>query len=206
MMKKLFISLLFVFGILSTSHAQGKGKIELGFGLGYSTYTVTSSNIQASSGIGINFAGSAEYYFSDRWGIKTKLVYDQKGWNDGFIRLNPDDFSYTTDYKLNYLTVPVLGNWHFGKKRNWYLNFGPYLGFLLNAKETTLGTDVKDAFNGTDFGLALGIGVKIPVSNNLKVLIEYDGQSGMTNIFKTSNTTVRNSRSSFNIGLNYTLK
>ena len=100
---------------------------------------------------------SMDYYFSNSWSVKTKLIYDRKGWDNGFIE---DDFgSYITDYNLDYLTVPVLASWHFGNNKNWFLEFGPYVGFLLNAEEVRFGTDVTDSFNSTDFGLALGIGV-----------------------------------------------
>jgi opacity protein-like surface antigen len=66
-------------------------------------------------------------------------------------------------------------------KRNWYLNFGPY-GFLIGAKETTFGANIKDDFNTIDFGLSLGVGVKIPVSTKLKISIEYEEQAGFTDI------------------------
>ena len=100
-----------------------------------------------------------------------------------------------------------MANWHFGNKKNWYLNFGPYVGFLLDAKETQFDTDLKDYFNSTDFGLALGIGVKIPVSDKLKLFFEYEGQGGVSDIFKVNEfSRVTNSRSSLNIGLNFLLK
>jgi opacity protein-like surface antigen len=73
----------------------------------------------------------------------------------------------------------------------------------MSAKETTFGTDVKDGFNATDFGLALGIGVKIPVSDKLKISIEYDEQTGFTNIFLESDETITNTRSAINVGVNF---
>lgn len=100
-----------------------------------------------------------------------------------------------------------MANWHFGSKRNWYLNFGPYAGFLLNAKEISMNTEVKEYFNSTDFGLALGVGVKIPVSDKLKIFLEYDGQGGVSEIFKDNQgDRVTGSRGSFNVGLNFTMK
>lgn len=193
-------------GFSTLTTAQKKGDIELGFNIGYNTSTVASSQDNADSGSGVNVGIAADYYFSDRWSIKGKLIYDQKGWDNGFLEdLDTGNF-YKTDYNVNYLTVPVMANWHFAKKRNWYLNFGPYVGFLLSAEETKFGFDVKNGFNSTDFGLAVGIGVKIPVSDKLKISLEYEGQSGVSNIFKESNTTVTNSRSSINVGVNFVLK
>jgi len=206
-MKNLFFTAVLALGLASASSAQGKGDVEFGVNIGYnsSTVQVSRSYFRPDSGQGLNLGFSADYYFSDRWSIKGKLIYDQKGWDNGTF----EDASgiYLTDYNLNYLTIPVMANWHFGSKRNWYLNFGPYVGFLMSAEETARGVDVKEAFNSNDFGLALGIGVKIPVSNKLKISIEYEGQGGGSDIFKENNNyRVSNSRSSLNVGLNFMMK
>lgn len=206
-MKKLFITALVMLTFALSASAQEKGDIEFGVNIGYnfSTVTVSDTYLQPDTGSGFNAGLSADYFFSDRWSIKAKLISDQKGWDNGTFT---DQFgTYKTDYNLNYLTVPVMANWHFGSKRNWYLNFGPYAGFLLSAEETTRGVDVKEAFNSTDFGLALGIGVKIPVSDKLKFSIEYEGQGGFSTIFKESDgVRVSNSRSAINVGLNFMMK
>lgn len=212
-MKISFIVFLFSFLISFSTYAQTKGIVEYGANIGYNSSTVSNSDGSADRGIGINIGVAIDYYFSKRWSIKGKLIYDQKGWDKGFIEFYGFDpnsegpsGSYSTNYDLNYLTIPVMANWHFGRTKNWYFNFGPYVGFLMSAKETRFGTDVKEAFNTTDFGLALGIGVKIPVSDKLKISLEYDGQSGFSNVFKDSNESITNSRSSFNVGVNFLMK
>ncbi|WP_233496696.1 outer membrane beta-barrel protein [Mucilaginibacter hurinus] len=48
-----------------------------------------------------------------------------------------------TNYKLDYLTIPVMANWHFGRTKNWYLHFGPYVAFLLNVKTSIANTDIN---------------------------------------------------------------
>ena len=201
MKKLLFIAVLTVFGTVSIN-AQDNGEFEFGGAFGYNVANVSTANGEnsTSSLSSFNVGVSGEYYFSDRWGLKFKLIYDNKGWADGFIDNLDTGSSVTTDFKLGYVTVPVMANWHFGSNRHWYLNFGPYVGILVNAKDSTLGMDVKEFFQGTDFGFAFGIGYKFEVGDNIKLYIEYDGQSGATNVFKESNITVRNGRSSFNIG------
>ena len=154
MKKELFISVFAIFGIL-TSYAQNSGDIELGVGMGLNLANVSTIDGQndASSRTSFNVGISGEYYFSDRWGLKAKLIYDNKGWSDGFI--TDENFNtVTTDFKLNYVTLPIMANWHFGSNRNWYLNFGPYVGFLVNAEDSELGLDLKDGFKSTDFGFA----------------------------------------------------
>ncbi|MGZ3753330.1 MAG: porin family protein [Mucilaginibacter sp.] len=203
-MKKILTTLLILSGICSAALAQTKNNAEFGANIGYNTASVSYSGNNQSSNYtgGFNAGVSAEYYFSDRWGIKGKLIYDQKGWGNGYLTFNDGTEIDGVNFHVNYLTVPVMANWHFGRVRNWYLNFGPYVGFLLNATESTnSGLPVKDAFNSTDFGLALGIGVKFQVSNNVKMFIEAEGQSGVTSIFKDSGgQTVTSERSSINIG------
>ena len=163
-MKKLITTFIAVSCIYTFAQAQQSKGVEFGVGIGYNGATVSNSNNQSTDvKSGFNAAVSFDNYFSNRWSIKAKVIYDQKGWNNGYIE--DDNGTYTTDFNLNYVTVPVMASWHFGNTRNWYLEFGPYFGFLLNAEETRFGTDVTDGFNENDMGLALGIGVKIPLNN-----------------------------------------
>lgn len=166
----------------------------------------TGTATNSSTRIGFNAGAFGDYFFSDRWSIKVKLIYDQKGWDDGFINDMDKGLSMKTNYHLDYLNIPVMANWHFGKKRNWYLNFGPYAGILLSAKETALNMDLKDYIQTADFGLGVGIGVKIPVSEGIKIMIETDGQGGITDIIKNNQgTRFQNNRFSINTGLVFAL-
>lgn len=227
-MKKIITTLLILCGIYSVSQAQTKNTNEFGFNVGYNASTVSDSQTGETSSYtgGFNLGFSAEHYFSDRWGIKAKVIYDQKGWGDGFITSSATPDGETSgevfngiDFHLNYITVPIMANWHFGRMRNWYLNFGPYVGFLLSAHATSNDAaftsnsgaansiDVKDSFNSTDFGLALGIGVKFPISNNVKLFIEDDAQAGISHLFKDgSDGNVQSERSSVNIGFIFAVK
>ena len=99
-----------------------------------------------------------------------------------------------------------MANWHFGSNLNWYLNLGPYIGFLVGAEDSELGLDLKDGFNSTDFGLAFGIGYKFEIDDTIKLYFEYDGQSGLSDIFKVNTgDAIRNGRSSINVGVLFVL-
>jgi len=206
MMKKLLAALMLL-GLSSAAQSQEKGGFELGTTVGYNLSTVTSgsqTNSHYRSGFNVTVFG--DYFFSNRWSIKTKLSYDQKGWDNGYIENLDNNQRSLTNYHINYLTVPVMANWHFGKKRNWFLNFGPYAGFVLSAKETTFNMDLKEHLKTADIGLGLGIGVKIPVANRLKILLESDGQGSFVDIFKdNTGSEIQNSRSSLNAGLVFEL-
>lgn len=204
-MRKIIFTLLAIAEI-STGNAQSKGNVEFGLNAGLSFSSISNTDYYSNTDINTSFnvGGSAEYFFSDRWGIKAKIIYDRKGWDNGRVNYNAQ--TYGTNINTDYLTIPVMANWHFGGKRNWYLNFGSYVGFLVNAKETRFDNDVKDTLNTTEAGLAFGIGVKIPVSNYIKIFIEYDVQSGFSDIFKENyDSNVFTSRGAFNIGINFML-
>jgi opacity protein-like surface antigen len=195
-MKYIFTTLILALGLCPAAFSQTKGSTEFNVTVGLNGATVTSGNVSADTRIGLNAGVGAEYYFSDSWSIKAKALYDQKGWANGYYG------STTTDFNLDYITVPVLANWHFGRTKNWYLNFGPYIAFLVNAKTPANGKDVKSFFNSTDAGLDIGIGIKFPVANNTKFFIEFSGQGGVSEM-QTSGATIRNSVSALNIGLNF---
>jgi len=210
-MRKIYV-LISLLSLSLSVWAQSKGNIEFGLMVGYNSSTVsTSDNFgdEPDTYSNFNAGASADFYFSDRWSIKVKGLYDGKGFSKAIVTLPEGDF--VTDVKLNYITVPVMANWHFGSKRNWYLNFGPYVGFLIAAKETRFNIDLKENFKSTDAGLAFGIGVKIPVNDKLRIFFEFDGQGGFSNILKNKyedddyGAEVSTVRSAFNLGINFML-
>lgn len=207
-MKKNVLAIVFTVISSLVVFAQEKGIIEFGgnLGLNYSRVSNLDKGI-TDSRTAFNIGVSGEYYFSDRWGLKAKIIYDSKGWSNGFIYNEYTSVNTITDFKLNYITIPVMANWHFGSTRKWYLNFGPYIGVLTSAKDSKLNTDLKEAFNTTDFGLAYGIGYKFSVNEKMKMFVEYENQGGVSDIFKNSlNSSVTTNRGAFNLGVLMLLK
>ena len=204
-MKKIFTTLFMVLSVLTLVQAQNRSKgIEFGIGGGYTrSYMVENATNKTSTGRnGFNLFVSADNYFSDRWSLKAKIAYDEKGFTD-VLNPRPNVTVSGVDFKLMYITVPVMANWHFGKTRNWHLNFGPYIGFLQSAEENYSKINLKPNLNSTDLGFSGGIGIKIPVSNQTKFFIEYEWQSGFTNVIKNMSPSVQNARNSLNIGFNF---
>lgn len=200
-MKKIFTTLLIVFGCYSLTFAQHKGTVDFGLGVGGGYSVIYQGNDYSDAKLAVNAEAFADFYFSSQWSLKIKAMYDQKGWGNGVLLNNDQPIFTGVDYRATYITVPVMANWHFGHTNNWYLNFGPYAGFLTSAKETDDNIDVKDAFTTVDAGLALGIGVKMPIAKRHFFFIEFDGQSGVTNIFKNSDQSVQNLRESIDMGI-----
>jgi len=202
-MRTLF-AFIFAFGAFGIAGAQGKGKLEMGINIGANFAYISDDYGDSDTRVGFNGGISADYYFSDAWSMKAKLIYDQKGFDNGEIGDFDTGEFYPTDYHFNYLTVPVMASWHFAPKRNWYLHFGPYVGFLMNAEDSRFGVNVKDDFNSTDFGLAVGVGVKIPLNDKFRLFFEYDAQAGVTDIVKEPGfSDTNNVRSAINVGINF---
>lgn len=211
-MKQVLITLITVFGCIAISFAQHKGKVEMGFSGGYNATNITHDfKIYglSDSRHGFNFGVSADYYFSDDWSIKAKCMYETKGWDNDLIQISDESDPVvryeSTNIRLNYITIPVMIAFHIYENRtNGYVNAGPYIGFLKNAKETRFNTDIKDNFDKVEGGISYGFGGKFPVSNKFKFFVEYDVQLGLTGMFRNENRYI-SVRHAVNAGINFLL-
>ncbi|NRB60498.1 MAG: PorT family protein [Winogradskyella sp.] len=194
-MKKLFLLAIFtVFGLSITNAQSDSGDFTIApqIGLNLSNYT-SSENLSNKIRTAFNIGVVGEYYFSDRWSLRTGLFYDSKG----------SEIASNVIEKLNYLTIPIHANWHFGSNRNWFLNFGPTAGILLSAKGDYPDgeVDIKDAIESTlDLGLGLGIGYKFEISEGTELFIHYQGYNGFIDLVD-ANISLFNATSAFNVGV-----
>lgn len=188
-----------ILGIFAAK-AQKQEGFEIGTNIGIGEAgVVASGENNTDTRVTYNIGVSCEYYFSDRWGVKLKVIWDEKGYSNGTI-IDQNFYINTTDIHLDYVTIPLMANWHFSKHRRWYLSFGPYLGILTRAEDSKLHSDIKKQMNGSDFGYALSIGYKYEITNNTKLFLEFDGQYGIKNII-AGDYNVWNTRGACNIGV-----
>jgi len=203
-MKKIFTTVFIVAGMHFATQAQTKGKTEFSIGVGINSAYVTA-NAQYGSSTDLtwnpNVAVSADHYLSDMFSLKAKIIYDTKGWNG--ILANGTQTITGVNFKLNYITVPITANVHFGNDKMWYLMGGPYVGFLTSAQDSYYHQDLKSSFNSIDAGVDAGFGVNFSLSNKLKLFFEYDGQVGFANVLAHSSDGGQNIRSSGNVGLRF---
>ena len=190
-MKKL-LSLLIFLSFLSNAQIRDKGNIEVAPLVGFSDFYFSSDSDESYSKSlnAANFGVVGDYFFSNRWSIRTGLLFEPMGASDS-----------SATFKLNYLNVPVNANWHFGSTRKWNLNFGLSPSFLTSA--TWDGDDIKNEVNSFQFGLNFGIGYKLEVSEKFSILFDYQGFSSFTDVFKKTsdfNDGILNGGSNFNIG------
>ncbi len=225
-MKTFYLSAIFICIFLVVGYAQQKTDVEFGMQAGYSRSGVdlgAGATGDATIG-GFNAGIYADMYWNDRWSMKVKVLYDQKGFSQrGYIsNLLIGDYQPSTpaptvvynNIHLNYITVPLMVNWHFGQTRRWYLDFGPYAAFLLTKKDPQAPPGSQyistqyyaTGYNSIILGLALGIGYKYPVSKHLKLFMEFETQNDLANTLDgpvNSDSSYQNVRGSFNIGVNF---
>jgi long-subunit fatty acid transport protein len=196
-MKKIILSF-FAMITFSFSNAQMKdnGAVEITPKIGSSSFTEYSNNDTGQYNNGIEFGATVDYYFNSRWSLRTGLMADKMG------SKNYDAGDLYED-KLNYLSVPINANWHFGSTRKWNLNFGLSPSFLTSAKFVENGTSStipSEAIKSFQLGFSYGIGYKIGINEKFGILLDAQWFNGLTNISNVSNLNIKNGGFSFNVG------
>jgi hypothetical protein len=176
-------------GINATSIREGKK----------ANYTSTSPRYGYSTGL--TFAWNSSKHFS----FQTGISFDHKVY--AWQTRTSNDFPVTgTNTKsissYDYLTVPVLSRFTFGKKVNFFFNAGVYIGFLVkqsddleidhysssgfnsyHTNEKGKVNNIKN-YNTLDFGLAGGIGIGIPIKKHWNISLEARDHLGVVNTNK----------------------
>ncbi|MFC4818197.1 outer membrane beta-barrel protein [Flavobacterium sp. GCM10023249] len=187
-MRKIIVIIALSIGFAGFSQKRAKGTVELTPFIGHSASNYYGEdNLDNSSLTSVHFGADLDYFYNDRWSLRTGLLFQTMG-----TKFN----GYKEE--LNYVTIPVNANWHFGSTRKWNLNFGPSIGFLSSAEAN--GVDIKDLVNSTQIGLNYGIGYKLEVSKKFSILFDYQGMTGLSEVPENSDYTIKNSFGSFNIG------
>jgi hypothetical protein len=175
------------FGGLSAQE-RTKGEVEITPFIGYQESFFNGDNVSELDYRGaIKFSANVDYFFNDRWSLRSGLIYDSMGGKG---------FGY--EAILDYLNIPLNANWHFGSTRKWNLNFGITPGFLISAKEDK--EDIKEYLASFQLGTSFGIGYKLTISENFSLLFDVQNLLGITNIIEKDTFDRLNAGYSFNIG------
>jgi len=130
--------------------------------------------------------------------LKTGLLYQKMGTNDVDFSIFTNEYSERTKY----ITAPLTVNYHFGTKRNWYVNYGIAIGFLTNAEANYNDgngfIDINDLANSTQCGINGGIGYKFKISPKFLMVVENSNLIDLTD--STEQRSGKNFYMSFNIG------
>lgn len=196
-MKKLLLSLvaLAAFGF-ANAQIKEKGTIEITPKIGTSSFTEYTDKDTGKYNSGVEFGATVDYYFNNRWSLRSGLISDKMGTRNY-------DAGDVYEDELNYLSIPINANWHFGSTRKWNLNFGLSPSFLTSAKfvnNETIMNIPKSAIESFQLGFTYGIGYKIEINKKFGVLIESQWFNGLTNINKATQERIINGGFSFNLG------
>lgn len=133
-----------------------------------------------------------QYNFKKIVSLRTNISYERKGAVLNAQLVEPEANiigEVTSQTNFDYLTLPLLVRGTFGRKVHFFLNTGPYFGFL--TKQTFI---IKDTKNPTkkidntsfldkrfDIGITTGIGLSIPIKTNFLISFETRNNLGLYN-------------------------
>jgi hypothetical protein len=109
--------------------------------------------------------------------IRPEINYVRKGRINETADLNTN---VKTDYKIDYLQIPVLLQYRDGQMLNipgsvFYINGGPYAAFAFNDQTHPTNGNLTNDSKKTDWGVTLGIGLQAPIFNqNICFDLRYD--------------------------------
>jgi len=159
-------------------------------GLSISNEKVSSNGFSASPSSLVGFHGGAYLtaMFSDHLGLQPELLYSGQGYKSG-----------STSVHVNYITIPILVRYNVNDLISFHA--GPQIGFLASAKakDGSNSVDVKSDYKSTDFGIAFGGTVDLPMGLNFTLRYGL----GLANVNTESDPKVTNG--TFQISAGYRL-
>ena len=205
-MKKLLLSITFL--LISTLNYSQNSKIKFGIqaGLNYSNFRGYDIPVQFepvySESPAFAFLGGLnfEYQIKEKLSLKLELNYERKSQKaDNYIELTDINgftkgYNYTSKKNYDYLVLPIMLKYNFTNKNSFYVNGGPFVGFLLKSNLTNdlqnidgLNNDPVETTNlnnKSDFGLSIGLGKTIEINEKNSIFIEIRENLGLTNTSK----------------------
>lgn len=234
MKKGLILSILFC-SILYTALAQKnkstnrKANMEYGFlsGANFNSIRKNNQNVFLKENLtnytGLSIGGYLKININQLFGIKVLAQYDQNGYRLGEITFT-DASGYelapgNVTIKTTYLNFPIVGEFTFGHKIKYYVNAGPYIGFLVASNVFTKisstsnfagysSKEKTDGYKSTNIGASLGAGTLIPIYKNIQLHIGIKNNIGLSNITKpisSDNSPFKTNAFSILAGVNVTL-
>ncbi len=241
-------------GLLLTAGAAGfSGDVKAGLHGGLSIPNLRGNENDLftrgfTSRKGLYFGLGADIALTPRFSFAAELNYtSQGGLRNGLqpipmelppgLPIPPGTILYAdirNEAILDYVEIPVLGRLTFGDRIRFFIDAGPYFGYLVRARALTEGaspfyldeagtqpiyippatdppifdlgadTDVKDSLKKTNFGLAGGVGLIFPLGPG-DIVFEARFQLGLTTIQKDIETSGKSQTGAIVISLGYSL-
>ena len=148
-------SLILFFGIYQSALAQ---QFHGGLTLGLAGSQVAGDTYSGYKKAGIVAGGFVSLDVSDRSALQMELTYFQKGTRENPTEKNNYDFYL---FRANYIELPVLYQFKTGSQRNFIIEAGPSLGFLVGYYEEDETEIISDYTSNTPARISLQINLGI---------------------------------------------
>lgn len=224
MTKRLLIIL--ILSGLSFSGKSQTNKLEYGFqsGLNSNYFMGRGLNKDHNSILtGFSIGGHIKMKTSEHFGLKILLSYDENGY--AYRSLTFENSTSTGLVKAdvlirhNYINMPVIAEYSFGRKVTINLDAGAFIGVMLNSQVITKYkqplppgqvAEVRSSSNNDhplNYGLSLGLGIQIPISSKIKLDLDLRNHTGLNNIVIINRNNPRQEANCFAIlgGLSFQL-
>ena len=214
--KSLFIGLLFL--TIGTSYAQ-TNRFDIGVEGSPSLISLRGNDyINSNHKTSIGYSGGIffQYNFKKIISLRTNIAFERKG---NMIKTKFSDLNGNPLGELkgisnyDYLILPILVRATFGRKIQYFINAGPYLGYLI--KKTiiveaenfpTWTSDDTYLCKDFDFGLTTGLGLLLPIKQKFALSLEVRNNLGLYNTSAVpviNNGTIKTNSTNFMINLVY---
>ncbi|MBL0355916.1 MAG: PorT family protein [Chitinophagaceae bacterium] len=156
-MKSLILSTALMLSFFSVANAQG---FSAGLKLGTNINKIQGQSFSDKFTYGYSAGAFMEVKLGKKWGIQAEGVFNQvtTDTSDRFSELYKINAGKISNIKLNYLSIPLLLNYHVSK--GIVLQAGPQYGILLNQTKNLL-ENGRDAFKQGDFSLLGGLQLQL---------------------------------------------
>ena len=143
-------------GILAAQ--ASKAQFHIGVKGGVNLSKIEGRSFKEGFETGYHLGGFAEIGLGKKWHLQPEVLFNQvQGrYDTSFSNVYQNAFSDATsgNVKLNYLSIPILLNYHVGSLIS--LQAGPQFGVLINKDKNAL-QNGSDAFKGGDLSLLGGL-------------------------------------------------
>ncbi|MFD2943610.1 porin family protein [Flavobacterium notoginsengisoli] len=201
-MKKItFLLLTLSLITFKTTAQESKVKFGIHGGLNYSSFRGYRSFTDDSAGFAYLFGFSFQHQIQENLSIKADLNYERKTQiskasveiMDPSVQLPPGIYEVKSTAYLNYVVLPIMLKYNFSSDKSFYVNAGPYLGYLVKSgiktktnipDESEYDEEDTDNKKSLDFGFSAGIGKEFTLTENHQLYIELRDNLGLSNISK----------------------
>ncbi len=217
-MKKFIVLFMAVFVTSTTVVAQKSA--EYGFLTGVNLNNAKGKNFIPAENLGTyvgkSFGGFYKQNFTEKFGLKVLLQYDQNGYK---IKNLVFESGTGITIRNTYLNIPVLAEYSFGKKIKVALNAGPYVGLQLGSHilynknfVDIFGNEQprkqkSESFKNINIGFSAGANLSAPLTKKMLFHFSVQNHFGVSTIFKetSNNSTARLNAFSILAGVGFKL-